>query len=82
MFLENLLLNKNHLLQNRTLHISNAFKNDLKANIDREKANIEDLKSNIESYLPQKQQLIFLSFESLLTIIQSLADLRSRKFSD
>lgn len=42
-FLRNLLLNENHPLHNRTLHISGTFKEPEKANIDSEKANIEDV---------------------------------------
>lgn len=41
--LRNLLLNENHSLHNRTLHISGTFKEPEKANIDVEKANIEDV---------------------------------------
>ena len=47
-FLRNLLLNENHPLQNRTLHISGTFKEPEKVNIDSEKANIENKKVNIE----------------------------------
>lgn len=47
-FLRNLLLNENHPLHNRTLHISGAFKETEKVNIDSEKANIENKKVNIE----------------------------------
>ncbi len=47
-FLRNLLLNENHPLQNRTLHISGTFKEPGKVNIDSEKANIENKKVNIE----------------------------------
>lgn len=42
-FLRNLLLNEEHPLHNRTLHISGAFEEPEKANIDAEKANIEDV---------------------------------------
>ena len=42
MFLQNLLLNENHLLHNRTLHISGTFKEPGKANIDSKKANMGD----------------------------------------
>lgn len=48
MFLQNLLLNENHPLHNRTLHINGNFKEPGKANIDSEKANIENKKVNIE----------------------------------
>lgn len=47
-FLRNLLLNEDHPLHNRTLHISGTFKKPEKVNIDSEKANIEDKKANIE----------------------------------
>ena len=46
-FLRNLLLNENHPLHNRTLHISGAFKEQKKANIDPGKANIDPEKVNI-----------------------------------
>lgn len=42
-FLRNLLLNEEHPLHNRTLHISGTFKEPEKANIGAEKANIEDV---------------------------------------
>ena len=41
--LHNLLLNENHPLHNRTLHISGIFKGSEKANIGTGKANIEDV---------------------------------------
>ena len=47
MFLQNLLLNENHPLHNRTLHISGTFKEPGKVNIDSEKANIGEEKVNI-----------------------------------
>ena len=61
LFLRNLLLNENHPLHNRTLHISDTFKapekvniEDQKANIEREKANIEREKANIEKSFTAK----------------------------
>lgn len=42
-FLRNLLLNENHPLHNRTLHISEAFNETEKVNIESQKANIENL---------------------------------------
>ena len=47
-FLRNLLLNENHPLHNRILHISGTFKEPEKVNIDSGKANIENKKVNIE----------------------------------
>ena len=47
LFLQNLLLNENHPLHNRTLHISGTFKESGKANTDSEKANIGEEKANI-----------------------------------
>lgn len=47
-FLRNLLLNENHPLHNRILHISGTFKEPEKVNIDSEKVNIENKKVNIE----------------------------------
>lgn len=46
-FLRNLILNENHPLHNRTLHISGTFKEPEKANIDPKKANIDEEKANI-----------------------------------
>ncbi len=53
-FLRNLLLNENHPLHNRTLHISGTFKEPEKANIDSEKANIDAKKVNIEDVFTAK----------------------------
>lgn len=47
LFLRNLLLNENHPLHNRTLHIRGTFKEPEKANIDSKKANIDEEKMNI-----------------------------------
>lgn len=46
-FLRNLLLNENHPLHNRTLHISGTFKDPEKANIDTEEVNVDTEKANI-----------------------------------
>ncbi len=53
-FLQNLLLNENHPLHNRTLHISGTFKKTEKANINSEKANIGTEKVNIEDIFTAK----------------------------
>lgn len=53
-FLRNLLLNENHPLHNRILHIRGTFKEPEKVNIDSEKANIENKKVNIEEYFTAK----------------------------
>lgn len=53
-FLRNLLLNENHPLHNRTLHISGTFKEVEKVNIDSEKANIGVEKVNIEDVFSSK----------------------------
>ncbi|MCR5220235.1 MAG: Fic family protein, partial [bacterium] len=47
LFLRNLLLNENHPLHNRTLHITGIFKVPEKVNIEGQKANIEREKANI-----------------------------------
>ena len=47
LFLRNLLLNENHPLHNRTLHIRGTFKAPKKVNIEDQKANIERIKVNI-----------------------------------
>ncbi len=54
LFLRNLLLNEDHPLHNRTLHISGAFQTAEKANIEAEKANIESAKANIEGLFTAK----------------------------
>ena len=46
-FLRNLLLNENHPLHNRTLHISCTFKEAEKPDIETAKADIDDLKPDI-----------------------------------
>lgn len=48
-FLRNLLLNENHPLHNRTLHISSAFKESEKPDIETQKPDIDALKPYIES---------------------------------
>ena len=53
-FLRNLLLNENHPLHNRILHISGTFKEPEKANIDVKKANIGAEKANIEDVFTAK----------------------------
>ena len=53
-FLRNLLLNENHSLHNRTLHISGTFQEPEKVNIDSEKANIGEKKVNIEDVFTLK----------------------------
>ncbi|MCD8083809.1 MAG: Fic family protein [Clostridiales bacterium] len=53
-FLRNLLLNENHPLRNRTLHISGTWKITEKVNIEEGKANIEDKKVNIEDLFTTK----------------------------
>ncbi len=53
-FLRNLLLNENHPLHNRTLHISGAFKETEKADIETAKLDIDILKADIEKkFLPK-----------------------------
>lgn len=47
LFLRNLLLNEEHPLHNRTLHISGTFKDPEKANIDTEEMNVDTEKANI-----------------------------------
>lgn len=47
LFLRNLLLNEEHPLHNRTLHISGTFKDPEKANIDTEEVNVDTEKANI-----------------------------------
>ena len=54
LFLRNLLLNENHPLHNRTLHISGTFKESEKVNIGDQKANIEKEKANIENAFTAK----------------------------
>ncbi len=53
-FLRNLLLNESHPLHNRTLHISRAFKEIEKPDIETSKPDIESLKSDIEKTFQPK----------------------------
>lgn len=53
-FLRNLLLNENHPLHNQTLHISGAFREPGKVNIEEEKTNIGEEKVNIEEAFTAK----------------------------
>ena len=53
-FLRNLLLNENHPLHNRTLHISGAFKEVEKSDIETSKPDIEALKADIEKIFQPK----------------------------
>ena len=54
LFLRNLLLHENNLLQNRTLHISGTFKETKKANIEDQKVNFETKKVNIDELFTPK----------------------------
>lgn len=54
LFLRNLLLNEDHPLHNRSLHISGRFSTSEKTNIDDKKANIERGKVNIEGVFTAK----------------------------
>ncbi len=56
-FLRNLLLNEDHPLHNRAMHISGTFKELEKANIEGEKANIGREKANIEGAFTAKTAL-------------------------
>lgn len=49
LFLRNLLLNEDHPLHNRSLHIRGLYGISQKANIDNPKANIESTKANIKN---------------------------------
>lgn len=53
-FLRNLLLNEGHPLHNRTLHISGAFKEIEKPDIETSKADIESLRADIEKTFQPK----------------------------
>ena len=54
LFLRNLLLNENHPLHNRTLHISGTFKETEKPDIEITKSDIETLKLDIEKSFQPK----------------------------
>lgn len=54
LFLRNLLLNEKHSLHNRTLHISGAFKEREKPDIEIQKPDIEELKADIEKVFGPK----------------------------
>lgn len=58
-FLRNLLLNENHPLHNRTLHISGAFKEMAKPDIETSKPDIENLKADIEKNFNPKRSVIY-----------------------
>lgn len=53
-FLRNLLLNENHPLHNRTLHISGIFKEAIKPDIEMMKPDIDVLKPDIEKNFKPK----------------------------
>jgi hypothetical protein len=53
-FLRNLLLNEDHPLQNRTLHISGTFKETEKPDIESEKPDIDGLKMDIATIFQPK----------------------------
>ena len=65
LFLRNLLLDENHPLHNRTLHISGAFRDIEKANIETAKVNIEKEKANIEGSFTAK------TASHVLTLLES-----------
>ena len=54
LFLKNLLLNENHPLHNRTMHISGTFKETEKPDIGMSKPDIEGLKTDIEKVFQPK----------------------------
>ena len=54
LFLRNLILDENHLLHNRTLHISGTFKETEKTDIETAKPDIEALKPDIEKLFQPK----------------------------
>lgn len=54
LFLRNLLLNENHSLYNRTLHISGTFKKTEKSDIETKKPDIEKIKADIEKRFKPK----------------------------
>ena len=54
LFLKNLLLNENHPLHNRTMHISGTFKETEKPDIGMSKPDIEGLKADIEKVFQPK----------------------------
>ena len=57
LFLRNLLLDENHPLHNRTLHISGMFKGAEKPDIEREKPDIEREKPDIQKEKPDIQNV-------------------------
>lgn len=65
LFLRNLLLDEHNPLHNRTLHISGAFKETEKPDIETGKPDIDDLKADIEAAFPPKttRQILVLSEE-------------------
>lgn len=57
LFLRNLLLNERHPLHNRTLHISGAFKEVEKPDIEAGKPDIEEMKPDIEVQKPDIEKM-------------------------
>lgn len=90
LFLRNLLLGENHPLHNRTLHISGAFSETKKVNIENQKANIEREKVNIEKLFTVKtaahiyKLLEVFGFHTIFgrSDVQKVLDLKPTRSSD
>ena len=89
-FLRNLLLNEDHPLQNRTLHICSIIGTSEKANIDDLKVNIEKAKANIENVFLTKtashvcKLLDELGFQTVFgrSDVQKLLDLKPTRCTE
>ena len=89
-FLRNLLLNENHPLHNRTLHISGTFKEVKKPDIEAAKPDIDALKADIENaFQPKTASHILKLREAFLeqTIfgrsdVMKVIDIKSSRASD
>lgn len=89
-FLRNLLLNENHPLHNRTLHISGTFMETEKSDIETEKLDIDDLKADIEAvFQPKTASHILKLCETFLgqtifgrTDVMKAIDIKASRASD
>lgn len=90
LFLRNLLLNENHPLHNRTLHISGIFKVPEKPDIEAPKPDIEALKSDIEKKFQSKTASHILKLRAAFpdqaifgrSDVMSVIDLKPSRASD
>lgn len=82
-FLRNLLLNENHPLHNRTLHVSGAFKEIKEPDIENSKPDIRVSKPDIEKYFQPKMVSHILKLREAFSgqMIFGRSDVMKRKVS-